>query len=165
MKTIHFTVVINAPIDKVWKVITTKEGVTSYMAPNVHVGFNVGDPYEIYFDPEQEKGLKGSEGMKVLCMEPMTRFGFTWNNPPSIPDIRGQQTTVYYELEAHGTEKTTVKFYNTGFGDSKDWVDAYGYFVRAWGMIVLPKLVYACEVGPYPWDQELDLSEYVERIV
>ncbi len=165
MKTIHYTVVINAPIEHVWQILCTEQGVSSYMAPNYKVSFEVGGPFEIYFDMDQAEGLRGSEGMKILCYEKETRFGFTWNNPPSIPSIRGQHTAVFIELDSHGTEKTTVKFYNTGFGDSIDWVNAYGYFIRAWGQIVLPRLVYACEVGPYPWDVEVDMTEYMERIV
>ena len=163
MKTLSFKVTIKAAIGHVWSVIGTEAGIRSYMSPNVFVDPVVGGPYEIYFDMEQGEGLRGSEGMKVMAIEPPVRFAFTWNNPPSLPNIRGQQTAVFYSLFDKG-DTTEVTLDHVGFGDSEDWQKSYDYFTRAWGMIVLPRLVHVVENGPIPWGEDLKLTPLMDRI-
>lgn len=84
MKQLYYSYTIDAPIALVWATITTVEGIKSYLSQDCHVVPEVGGPYEIYFDTTMPEGQRGSEGMKVLCMEEERRFGHTWNNPPSV---------------------------------------------------------------------------------
>lgn len=165
MKSIHYSFIINKSKEIVWNLIGTKEGTERFFSPDINVAFEVGGEYEILFDMEQEEGLRGSEGMKVLCLEPMKRLGFTWNAPPTIPDLRGQQTAVFIELQSLEENKTSVSFSHCGFGNDKDWVSCYSYFVKAWGQIVLPRLIYAAEMDVNAFEHEEDLSPYLDRIV
>ncbi len=165
MKTIQFSCVINKAADVVWDMWSTKKGIEKFFCENTRIDFEVGGRFEILFDMTVEEGLRGSEGMEIIAFEPMSRIGFTWNAPPSIMAKRGQKTVVYVELEEHENHKTKVSLFHSGFGNDKDWVSCYAYFVRAWGELVLPRLIYATEMGKVVPDGEFDLSPYVNRVV
>lgn len=165
MKTIHFSCAINKSVSVVWSMLSTKQGIEKFFSPNTDIVFETGGRFEIYFDMAMEKGLRGSEGMQILCFEPENRLGFTWNAPPSIMSLRGQHTAVFIELSELEKDKTKVSFSHCGFGEDKDWVQLYAYFVRAWHQLVLPRLIYACEMGSSAFFEDVDLTPYVERIV
>lgn len=163
MKTLSFVLETKVAIEKVWQTIATPNGITGFMSPSISVVPEVGGAYEIYFDPDGPEGSRGSEGMKVLTLEAPYRFGFTWNNPPVLAAIRGEQTAVFIELTSTN-DGTRIELHHTGFGHSEDWDKSYDYFTRAWGSIVLPKLAYALEIGPYPWKEDIDLGPFVARV-
>lgn len=145
MRQLFFSYTINSKPDDVWQIIATDKGIRKYMSEDIRVELRVGGAYEIYFDMEMPEGLRGSEGMSILCLEENSRFGHTWNNPPSIPELRDQLTVVYYELTQHFGNQTRLDFYHVGFGESEGWDKAYAYFSKAWGEIVLPRLIESCE--------------------
>lgn len=151
---IVYKFLIYASVKDVWHKLSTEEGLKSFFSPNVSAEFKVGGKFEILFDMEQPKGMRGSEGMRILSIERESMLSFTWNAPVSIPLIRGQMTVVQIYLSAvEGACELT--FINSGYGLSKDWKDTRNYFLKAWGAIVLPRLKYACEVKNIDW-QNLD---------
>jgi len=48
-------------------------------------------------------------------------ISFSWNNPPHMPAIRWQYTSVVVRLEKISEAKTKVMLSQSGFGDGKDW--------------------------------------------
>ena len=144
---------IAAPVAEVWKAWTTDAGIASFFAPKGHVVLEVDGTYDVWFNPEGKPGERGAEGMRILDVEPMKRFVFTWNAPPSIPAIRGKRTVVTIELASAGPRTTKLRFTHGGWGDGPDWDKAYDYFDRAWGSIVLPRLQHRFEHGPLDWTQ------------
>ena len=85
-------------------------------------------------------GRRGAEGMRVLAADPPLFFSFTWSGPPSIPSIRRQRLWVEIRLESVPGGGCRLTLINGGYGDGPDWAEAQGYFRRAWGEIVLPRL-------------------------
>jgi len=142
---------VNAPIEKVWDAWTTPGGIKSFYAPDCKVDLRVDGAYEIYFSPNAKLGERGGEGMRILGLEPMQRFAFTWNAPPTIPYVRAQRTMVILEFESKGDRRTLVRFTHLGWGDGASWDQAYDYFDHAWNEVVLPRFRYAMEVGPVNW--------------
>lgn len=143
--------VLPAGVDEVWAAWATEEGVRTFFAPGARVEPRVDGAYDIYFDPKAEPGKRGAEGMRILAYEPPRRLAFTWNAPPTIPTIRGQRTMVVVELEPAGAGKTRLLFTHLGWGRGADWDQAYAYFDRAWGAVVLPRLRQRFEKGPIDW--------------
>ncbi|QUI24642.1 SRPBCC domain-containing protein [Vallitalea pronyensis] len=139
---------IQKDIGAVWKLLSTKEGLKSFFAPDIDVNFKVGGKFEILFDMDQPAGLRGSEGMIILNIEPESMLSFTWNAPPSIPDIRAQMTVVHIYLEPT-EDGCLLKLINSGYGKSESWQKARRYFIRAWGDIVLPRLKKVAEEGTH----------------
>ena len=142
-----------APVGEVWKLWTTEAGVTSFFAPGARIEPKVDGLYEIYFNPKAEPGMRGSDGMRILAFEPERRLAFTWNAPPSIPEIRGQRTMVVVELQPAGEGRTKLRFTHLGWGEGEKWDEAYAYFDKAWRTFVLPHLKHRVEKGPVDWEK------------
>jgi uncharacterized protein YndB with AHSA1/START domain len=119
---------VNAPIEKVWDAWTTPEGIKTFFAPECKVDLRVDGAYEIYFFPKAKPGERGGEGLRILGLEPMRRFAFTWGAPPTIPYVRGQRTMVILEFEKKGTGRTLVRLTHLGWGEGASWDEAYEYF-------------------------------------
>jgi uncharacterized protein YndB with AHSA1/START domain len=151
-KSIFGEVVIPAGIDAVWEVWTTPEGIRSFFAPDCRIKIEPDGPFEIIFMPEAEPGQQGSEGMRVMAVQPKKMLSFTWNAPPTLPEIRGQRTQVVVRFYPVGEMETKVTITHHGWGEGGQWDEAYEYFDRAWKRAVLKWLKYRFEHGPIDWD-------------
>jgi uncharacterized protein YndB with AHSA1/START domain len=148
---------VRAPIEKAWAAWTTPDGIKTFLARDCKVDLRVDGAYEIYLQPQAPLGERGSEGMRILALEPMRRFAFTWNAPPTIPELRGQRTMVILEFEKKDPQRTLVRFTQLGLGEGASWDKYYEYFNHAWNEVVLPRFRYAMEVGPVNWDKKPNL--------
>jgi uncharacterized protein YndB with AHSA1/START domain len=144
-------IVVPAPVAEVWKAWTTDEGIASFFAPKGRVDLRVDGTYDVWFFPDAPLGERGAEGMRILDIDPLKRFAFTWDAPPSIPAIRARRTVVVIDMAAEGDARTRLRFTQLGWGSGPDWDRAYDYFDRAWGAVVLPRLLWRFEHGPIDW--------------
>ena len=151
LRTIQCEVRVPAPIGAVWRAWTTEEGAVSFFSPAARIVAESDGPYEILFNPAAEEGSRGAEGMRILALQEPTFLSFTWNAPPSLPEVRGQRTHVDLRLEAIGPDSTRVQLIHGGWGTGGQWDEAFAYFSRAWARVVLPRLVYRFENGPVDW--------------
>ncbi len=133
---IDLTIDIRAPLPKVWNAWTTNEGLESFFAPKSNIELVPGGLFEIWFMPEKPYGERGSDGMRILAIEPMTYLSFTWNAPPEFPTIRTQCTHVGLRFRQISDEITRLHFTETGWGESKEWQDVFGYFSEAWPSVL-----------------------------
>lgn len=151
-KQIHLQVVISAPISEVWEAWTTEKGAKTFFAPDCRIDLRVGGAYEIYFDPSAPEGERGGEGLTILAIQGEKMLSFTWNAPPSLPEVRGQLTHVSVRFKPAGERTTLLSLEHDGWGEGGQWDQAFEYFTRAWGEVVLPRLQYRFELGPVDWD-------------
>lgn len=147
---IRKTVDVNAAVDNTWEAWTTDEGVRSFFAPGSRIELAIGGDYELYFDRKGKTGQKGSEGCKILSFLPGEMLSFTWNNPPSIPDIRNEHTWVVLFFQSMEEEKTRVTLVHLGWQAGESWQKALKYFDKAWDL-VLGRLQYRFLNGPLDW--------------
>lgn len=148
-------VVVPAPMEQVWAAWTTREGITSFFAPDAKIEPRVGGAFEIYINPFAEPGLEGADEMRFMALQPPRMLSFTWNAPPSLPEVRAQRTFVVVRLEPVSERETRVTLHHTGWGDGGEWDKAYAYFDRAWGN-VLANLKKRFESGPVDWTAWLE---------
>ncbi len=148
---IHGEVVVPAPVTEVWRAWTTVEGAESFFAPRCNVELRPGGAYEMLFDLEAEPGSQGGEGMVIMAFQPERMLAFTWNAPPSMPDVRRQMTHVVVRFSEAETGATRVTVCHDGWGEGDEWDAVFHYFSRAWNDIVLPRLVHRFERGPIDW--------------
>ena len=144
------TVVVNATLDQTWDAWTTREGITSFFAPDAKVEARVGGPFQIYMDPEAAPGAKGADDMRFMALQPKSMLSFDWNAPPHMPLARAQRTFVVVRLEAVSPKQTRVTLSHTGWGEGGEWDKAYEYFDRSWGT-VLENLQRRFDTGPRDW--------------
>jgi uncharacterized protein YndB with AHSA1/START domain len=147
---IRKAVEIPASADDVWQAWTTEEGVTSFFAPKAKVELAVGGEYEMYFDPKQPKGKRGSEGCKILSFVPGEMLSFTWNAPVYMPEVRKKHTWVVLHFKEIAQKKTQIMMIHLGWQAGEQWQQALKYFDRAWE-VVLARLFYRFQKEPINW--------------
>ena len=148
-------VVVAATPEQVWNAWTTREGITSFFAPDARIDARVDGAFEIYINPLAEPGLKGADEMRFMALQPLRMLSFTWNAPPNLPEARRQRTFVVVRIQPVSEKETRVTLHHTGWGDGGEWDKAYGYFDRAWGN-VLGNLKKRFESGPLDWTAWLE---------
>jgi uncharacterized protein YndB with AHSA1/START domain len=146
---------VPASLDRVWDAWTTREGITSFFAPDARIEPRPGGAFHIYIDPGAAPGAKGADDMRFLAVQPKKMLSFDWNAPPHLPEARAQRTFVIVRLEALGDTSTRVSLHHTGWGDGGQWDQAHAYFDRAWGG-VLGNLKKRFEQGPQDWTAWLE---------
>ncbi len=141
---------IAATLDQAWAAWTTREGITSFFAPDAQIEPRVGGAFHIYIDPLGEPGLKGADEMRYMALQPRKMLSFDWNAPPSLPEVRQQRTFVIVRFEPIDAQHTRVSLHHTGWGDGGEWDKTFAYFDRAWGK-VLGNLKQRFDSGPIDW--------------
>lgn len=152
-RNIHIETYIDAPVEKVWQVWTTKEGLESFLAAEAHINLSIDGTIDVYFNPDAPVGQRGAEGLRILAVQPNKMFSFSWKNPPGLPEIRNQHTHVTLKFFPMGKQntKTRLVLIHDGWGDGEIWDQAYQYFIKAWRDTVLFRLNYRFDKGPVNW--------------
>ena len=155
-------VVIEAEVtgtpEEVWKALATPEGVRSFFAAEAWVEPNIGGAYEIYFLPANPPGLRGTEHVRILAMEPPSRLLVGWNAPAAFGALRPQQTVVEFDLVPAG-RGTRLRLTHSGWGRGPGWQSVRDYFEKAWPS-VLGRLQYRFDHGPIDWNRPPDGAAY-----
>lgn len=110
-QTIERSIEVNAPIDRVWNLLTDPAEMPRWWKTLVAA--------EIDLRPGGEMtltwGEHGVTSARVEAVEAPVRFGFTWaSNAEGRPPSPGDQTLVEFRLEEFG-EITKVTVYESGF--------------------------------------------------
>lgn len=138
MKTIIHKLRINAPVEKVYKALTTQEGLAGWWTPEAKAQPEVGSILRFSFGPTYFKEMKVEElkpqrKVKWLCIK-----GYEdW-----------LETTVNFELETH-KDGTSLFFHHDGW---KEYSEGFAVCSYDWA-IFLRSLKFLCETGkgfPYP---------------
>lgn len=152
-RAVRKNVTVSASREAVFDAWTTEAGARTFFAPEAHIELKPGGAYELYFNPDEQAGDKGSEGCKILAYRRPQFLVFSWNAPPEIPTLRKKRakTRVEVRLEEAG-EKTGVSLTHSGWGKGSDWDECFTYFEAAWDL-VLSRLKASFETGPLDWSQ------------
>ena len=103
---IERVVVIDAPVEVVWRTITEPEQIRQWFADRVELVLEPGG-----------RGLMGFEDraypLVVEALEPQTRFSFRWNHPAGEEPAAGNSTLVEFTLLGEG-ERTRLRVVESG---------------------------------------------------
>lgn len=113
---IRKTVVLNAPIEKVWKAIATSEGIASWWMPNTFEPI-LGRDFILH------AGQFGDSPCKVTEIDPPNRVGFNWGKDWHL-------TFELKKLEDGKTEFTLIHSVN-GNGSVAKLLKSRGYSIVA----------------------------------
>lgn len=144
-KYIHKTRLVQSSLDEVWWRWTTHEGLLTFFGADNHIELRPGGAFEIYFIMDAPSGSRGGEGNQILSYLPKQMLSFSWNAPPSIPEIRNQdhRTWVVVQFEETTPGQSRVSLDHLGWLDGAAWDETFAYFDKAWDM-VLNSLVESC---------------------
>src|SRR6266571_5459632 len=145
------TVVSISP-ETAWKTWTTIDGVTSFFAPKANIDPNVGGPYELFFDLKAPRGFQGTEGCKVLGLDPLRNIGFEFIAPPQFPNVRRVHTRVdvsFEEVLKGGLVK--VSLVHSGFVEGEEWDESFDFYSWSWDL-VLGRFQHRFSARPIDWN-------------
>ena len=91
----------------------------------------------MYFAPDAEAGKKGSDGCKILSYLPGKMLSFSWNAPPSIPEVRDHPHKAWVVVRISETEEgSKVELDHIGFLTGEEWEKTIDYFENAWEIVM-----------------------------
>lgn len=142
---------VNASAADVWRAWSTSEGAMEFFGPKANIQLAIGGPYEIYFDPADDR--QGTKGLKILSYLPQEMISFQWNAPPDMPTVRNGGTWVAMQMSPIDATHTKVALTHLGFQDGEEWERAFLFFTGAWN-IVLKRFERRFKEGPIDWSKE-----------
>ena len=143
---IQKSIALPASLDVIWEKWTTHQGLKTFFGVDNTIELVPGGPFEIYFLMENPVGTRGGEGNRILSYLPKQMLSFTWNAPPSIPEVRNHihKTWVVVQFVELKDQHTEVNLNHLGWLDGQAWDEAFAYFENAWD-IVLNSLQESCK--------------------
>lgn len=125
-------------MEAIWKKWTTHEGLKTFIGEDNRIELRPGGPYEIFFLMDAPPGERGGEGNTVLSFLPEQMLSFSWNAPPTIPEIRNQEhrTWVVVQFREIDQDHTEVTLDHLGWLDGEKWDETFCYFERAWDLVL-----------------------------
>ena len=122
-----------------------------FFAEKANIELAIGGPYEIQFDPKDERS--GTKGLKVLSFVPEEMISFQWNAPPEMPEVRNGGTWVVVQMRPEGTDRTHVTILHLGWKEGAEWDLAYDHFVQGWSEL-MTRLQQRFTSGPIDWNKQ-----------
>jgi uncharacterized protein YndB with AHSA1/START domain len=109
-------VLIEAPVQVVWRTITEPDQMSQWFADRVELVVEPGAHGYMGF---------GDQGGPVVVetVDPPTRFSFRWNHPPEEEPVAGNSMLVEFTLTPEGDEWTRLRVAESG-QELRDWPDA-----------------------------------------
>ncbi len=141
---IELQAVILATREEAWKMYTTSAGWKKFLGVNSKIEAEVGGPFEIYFGADNPEGSRGSEGCKVLSLDPGAMLSYSWNAPPHLPNARAERTWVVVNFDELSGNRTRVRVKHMGFAEKaaehpehgEEWRKTRAYFAAAWPKVM-----------------------------
>jgi uncharacterized protein YndB with AHSA1/START domain len=115
-------VVIDAPVDVVWRTVTEPEQISQWFADRVELEARPGGRGALIFDHEGGDTVN-TVPFVVEAMDAPTRFAFRWNHPEGATPAPGNSVLVEFLLNAEGGERTRLRVKESGL-DDLTWPEA-----------------------------------------
>jgi uncharacterized protein YndB with AHSA1/START domain len=109
-------VVIEAPVEVVWRTITEPDQLSQWFADRV----------ELVVEPGAHGFMRfGDQGGPVVVetVDPPTRFSLRWNYPSGQEPVAGNSMLVEFTLTPEGPERTRLRVVESGH-ELRGWPDA-----------------------------------------
>jgi uncharacterized protein YndB with AHSA1/START domain len=119
--TIDCDIVIEAPIDIVWRTISEPDQIRRWFADQVELDLRPGGDGNLHFD-QHASGPPVDAPLVVQDVEPPNRLTFRWAHPDGdLPDATNS-VLVEFTLTAQAPERTHLRLVETGV-DTIPWTD------------------------------------------
>jgi uncharacterized protein YndB with AHSA1/START domain len=160
-RALRVEVTVTAPIAAVWEAWSTTEGIQSFLAPRARVEQTISGPYEVFFNPADER--MSTKGCKLLSYVPERMIAFQWRLPLDLyPQFAHEPTWVVVELHPAGVGRTRVTITQWGWGTGPVWDEAYRHMQLGWETAAR-QLEQRFERGPIDWSSILMMWQDARR--
>ncbi len=108
-------VLIEAPVEVVWRTITEPDQMSLWFADRVDLVAEPGGHGYMHF---------GDQGGPVVVetVDPPTCFSFRWNHPREEEPVVGNSMLVEFTLTPEGDDRTRLRVTETGH-ELRDWIE------------------------------------------
>lgn len=139
---LELSVVVPAPVDEVWRAMTTTEGYIKWAAPVANIDFRVGGVIESSYDPSAALGTNRTIRNEIVSI--VSRRLLVIRNiqaPPDTPFDAAifQRLQTALEFEPIDADSTRVTLLNGGYRDEASYDAVYRFF-RKGNQTVLEQL-------------------------
>src|SRR4051812_36760288 len=110
---------IPAPLHEVWQAFATREGLSTWLAPDVSVDLRPGGDWLVKFP-----GSTG--GGTIVSFVPEKELVISALAPDQFPHVRATRTHAVFTFTAQGNS-TVVRLTQTGWQSGAEWDAAYEY--------------------------------------
>ena len=124
--------IVNAPIGDVWRVLTTKEGIESWMVAKTEFELRVGATWKTSYSKESTLDDDAAIHHTILAYDPGRMFSFRTIKYPkgfAFPNAIAKAWTVIY-LEPVGEHQTRFTGRMLGFADDEESQKMRAFFER-----------------------------------
>lgn len=145
--------ITTASLEDAWKAWTAVEGLTSFFVPKATIEPVVGGRYELFSTLKAPKGFQGTEGCKVLALEPQRHLAFEFIAPPQFPNVRRLRTRVdlsFGQVAKGGVVRLDLD--HSGFLEGEEWDEFFEFSNWNWDL-VLGRFQYRFSAGPIDWNK------------
>ena len=137
-------IVIEAPVDIVWSIVTEPEHVARWFSDEAQIDLRAGGDALVTWHHEA-----GPFRVRIETVDPPHTLAYRWVRRPGVDPVEGNSTLVVFSLLAEG-EHTRLRVVESGF-IGLDWPEDekagyQGENVRGWAMELDELRAYASEV-------------------
>ena len=151
-RTVCHEIVIAAPRDEVWRLLSTSEGLRTWAAPVVALDLRLGGIWEASYNPDAALGDPANIRNRVLSFAPGRMLSLQVDRaPPAFPHADlARDTWSVIELQDAGAGRTRVRVSGIGYRTGPGHDELYAFFDRgnAWTLQQLQRRVVD---GPADW--------------
>src|SRR5207244_4945308 len=93
--------------------------------------------YELFSSLKSPKGFQGTEGCKILVLEPPKHLAFELIAPPQFPNVRRLRTRVdstFGEVVKGGVLK--LELVHSGFLECEEWDECFEFSNWNWDLVL-----------------------------
>ncbi|HKE77323.1 MAG TPA: SRPBCC domain-containing protein [Acidimicrobiales bacterium] len=119
--TITREIVIEAPVEVVWRTITEPDQIALWFADRVDVDIRPGAAGTLVFE-DKATAEAVSAAVVVDAVEPPHRFSFRWGAPEGETPVPGNSALAEFTLIAEAGDRTRLRVSETGL-DGLPWPD------------------------------------------
>jgi uncharacterized protein YndB with AHSA1/START domain len=143
---------LEASVDTVWRILTTTEGLRSFLAPAVWIDFRPGGRWETAHNAGAQQGDSGNIVNEVLAYLPNEMFAVRVVQATSTfvhPEIAKQVWSVY-QLQPAGDRRTKLTVSMVGWPSGPAADSVYQFFERG-NAFTMRQLQQRITNGPRRW--------------
>ncbi|MGE5174957.1 MAG: SRPBCC family protein [Hyphomicrobiales bacterium] len=108
--------VVDGPVDLVWKLLTTKHGVESWLAPHADIDLKVGGKMRTHADEDGKLGDPNTFVGTILSLEPGRMLGVRVDQTPKDTPIAQLAVGTRYDILVDPVDKSRTRVRCIGRG-------------------------------------------------
>lgn len=146
-------IVVPATLEEVWQVVSTSDGIRTWVAPTADIEMKTGGHWYTNYTPGSKIGDPGTIYNSTLSYIPMKMISMKIGiKPPIFPAGPSEAGTLFavLTLDDLGNRQVRVSEHMVGFGAGADWDKVYTFF-QTGNAYTLGQLLKRFQVGPRKW--------------